>query len=279
MNGWTRNGAELKSLVCSYGDPDIICLLETHLGADESVCITGYRSYDQRRVTGTARRSGGVSILIKDGVFQTYLVSTVSVDYEGILGLKLTHKATLYESVIVANYLPPSNSEYGRDPESFFAKLLCLNYENYDVDLLYMCGDLNARIGGLQEVLGPGVSARGHIDSVINSHGRCLLDFLNDSMCCVLNGRLSSPCFTCHTGMGSSTVDYGIVPSDLLNKVRTFQVHNLEQIINELDCSWLDTEGSRPPDHDLVQCVVETTGHHLSDFVKGLGTLGAKNEN
>lgn len=71
-------------------------------------------------------------------------------DTEGILGVKLTHNTTMYESVIICNYLPPSNSKYGRDCEGFFTRLLMLSYEFCEVDILCYCG-FNARTGCLSD--------------------------------------------------------------------------------------------------------------------------------
>lgn len=101
VRGWTANTAEIKMKLCKHNDPDLICLAETHLAIDETIAVYGYRFYGKSRVS--QRASGGVGILVKDTVYQNYLVEVCSNDTEGILALSLTHKRTGSVSVVIAN--------------------------------------------------------------------------------------------------------------------------------------------------------------------------------
>lgn len=273
LNGWTHGSAELKGLISTYSEPHVICLVETHLKENELINLPGYRCYHKHRTIQASRGSGGVCVLVRDGVYGIYSVQRVDCDLDGILCLKFCHSFTGYETVVVCSYLPPCGSEFGRDPESFFGTLLGVNYEFYNVDMIYMSGDLNARIGQLSDVRLEGLELQNRLscDVVVNSHGRCFLDFLNDSLCCVLNGRLSPPAYTCHMAAGSSTVDYAFVPCDLIDRVKSFQTINVEEMVNNEGWSKLVEEGSKLPDHDLLQAVINTSGHYLTDFVRGLG--------
>lgn len=271
LNSWNPTGAELKAKICTVGDPDVICICETHLSGNELIDIPGYRCYSFPRQAPTGKKSGGVAMLIRSSLFAEYSVREVSKDLDGILGVQLTHKASESITLITSNYLPPPNSEFGRDPEGFFGRLLSLNYDYHDCDMLLSCGDLNARIGDLQECDGMSICNRESVDAVVNTHGKCLMDFLNDSVSCVLNGRLHPATYTYHGATGSSTVDYAIVPCDLLNKVWSFTVLNVEELVNDEGWGQLVADGSRIPDHDLLQIVIETAGSQVADFVKGLG--------
>lgn len=109
-------------------------------------------------------------MLVKASVYTNYRVAVLNTEVEGVLSILFVHKATEYETLIVSNYLPPSNSEYGKDPDSFFGQLLAICYEFNDVDMIYMCGDYNARIGTCQDVLTNDlVPKRECVDVTVNS--------------------------------------------------------------------------------------------------------------
>lgn len=258
----------------------MICLSETHLPVNEELELDGYRFYGRARDSHTGRpSSGGVGILIRNDVFQSYSVAVCCADTEGILGIRLTHKATEYTSVIVSNYLPPSNSVYGRDSESFFNRLLMLAYEcNEDSNLLY-CGDFNAWIGHVQDAPfnTEGIIERDCIDRTVNSHGQSFLNFLSDSCCCVINGRENEPRFTCTTVNGSSVVDYVATTYDALRNITNFEVLAINDIIHELSIEHLVGKGSMPPDHNVLQLKFKSTGHCVEEFMKGLGTKRSTN--
>lgn len=266
--------SELKKQICTYDDPNIICVSETHLSHDETMDIDKYKFYGRARsgVENQGRGHGGVGILLREDIFAKYTVEVCCNDFEGILGLKLRHNTTGYESVVVCNYLPPSTSQYGRDPEAFFGRLLQLSYESSGCDNIVFCGDFNARLGNLQDTENTDVCERNTTDGVVNSHGRSLLDFLHDTDCLVLNGRFGDDNFTCRTASGASVVDYCIVPVDVLANVISFVVKPLDEVVNELSLEPLIGDASRLPDHELLQMEIKSTGLHMEDFARGLGT-------
>lgn len=91
--------------------------------------IPGYRFYGNNRKEISSKRGGGVAVLVKNVLCAAYSVKICCADTDGILGLEFTHKDTLYTTVIVSNCLPPCNSEFGKDPEKFYSRLLLLCYE------------------------------------------------------------------------------------------------------------------------------------------------------
>lgn len=273
LNSWTRTNAGLKGKICLYGDPDVICVSETHLAQDEAIDLDGYRWYGFNRPHSNGTKSGGVGILVRNELYHEYRIQRLNADVDGIICLSLEHIATGYVTMIASNYLPPGNSDYGRNPEEFFTQLLSLVYDCHDAGCVYLCGDFNARIGDAQDVpnVVHGVSPQAAIDKTTNSHGKCFLEFLNDAMLCVLNGRLSAPCYTCHTASGSSTVDYAVVPYDVLENVISSEILNVEELVDKLNLHSEVCPGSSIPDHDLTQTVLRTTGHLLSEVNKSLG--------
>lgn len=252
-----------------YGDPDIICVSETHLPQGETMEVPGYKFYGNSRIMPGSHKSGGVAILVGDNLYTNYRVSICCMDTEGILALKLVHISTGYYTVVVSNYLPPSNSDFGRDPESFYDRLLLLTYEFPDADMLLMCGDFNSRIGSLHDVLDENeyIVTRHSVDEYINSHGKCMLNFLNDTRMCVVNGRFGPAAFTCHRTNGSSTVDYFLVPYEDLKKIQSMMVFSVEDIVNQMSYTHMLGPGSTLPDHDLLQIVIKSTGHIIDDVL------------
>lgn len=275
LNGFNYSSRELKGKIATYGDPDVICLCETHLSVHEGIQYNGYRYYGNHRNTGAIQRSsGGVGVLVKDTMFVHYTVDVFCADTEGVIGVKFCHKTSGNEIDIVSNYLPPVGSRYCMDANVFFDRLLSISYEQCNSDLLVYCGDFNARIGNKQDVPFPedNIIPRKHIDRNSNTHGVHFLNFLNDSCCCVLNGRFGDPKFTCCTTNGNSVVDYVVVPYEHLKRIEKFCVIDIEDIVDKEGLEPLVSPGSSTPDHNLLSFTIRGEGLHVEDFVRGLGT-------
>ena len=60
--------------------------------------------------------------------------------------MSLVHKVLVTQVVVFVCYLPPENSVWGRDAESFFTHLEGCMYQYSSCDHMFICGDLNARI-------------------------------------------------------------------------------------------------------------------------------------
>ena len=125
---------------------------------------------------------------------------------------------TIFTFVVFTLYLPPENSPWGRDATSFYSHLLTQIYLHYDADAIILCGDFNSRIGNINDTNNcvDEIPPRLVVDNAQNQHGKAFIDFLNDSRCCVLNGRFGEESNT-HTFLstrGHSVVDYICVPHD-----------------------------------------------------------------
>ena len=110
----------------------VIC--ETHLKDDDKIYINeDYRSIPHnRKVTHLRAKKnyGGVCLLIHRFVDTHYVCNTVDKEYDGILAVKFTDKLSKFCFLIIALYLPPEQSTWGRDASSFFAHVLQLIYEH-----------------------------------------------------------------------------------------------------------------------------------------------------
>ena len=99
---------------------------------------------------------------------------------------------------------------------------------------MVVCGDLNGRIGNNQDASGSGIQSRSPIDTVTNQHGKHLLEFLNDSMLCAINGRIT-PKWDNFTSLrsGKSVVDYMLTKIEDIDNISEQKVHLITDIINE----------------------------------------------
>ena len=266
VNGWTQTNQEIRKTIIEYLHADIICLSETHLsnGQDNDNYLSNINVKDytwfgnNRNVTNVRapRPSGGVGILLKRDLLVQYNVHVVDKTIDGIIAIKIVDKVTEHECVIICAYLPPENSTWGRDAASFYSHVLQLLYVHNEADALFLCGDLNSRIGQLKDYNDSidSIPPRTSLDNVKNMHGEALIEFLRDSKCCVLNGRLcpDKDKYTCVSNKGKSVVDYIIVPHDVFDLCHNFEVLSCETILDNLGAEHLVGDRSRCPDHAVV---------------------------
>ena len=172
---------------------------ETHLKGNGVFRINGYstdpRFFHNRKTlhVRAKKRYGGVAVLCWNWILDEHNVSLVDKSMDGIMIVNLIHKETSYHILIVGCYLPPENSLYGRDALHFYSHILSYMYQYHHCDAVYMCGDLNSKLGKSPDVI-PGIdelTKRKVIDCATNNHGNALQEFLLYSKCCVLNGRVS----------------------------------------------------------------------------------------
>ncbi len=235
VNGWTESNSILRENIVKTVNHDIFCVTETHLVDDTRLYIDGYKWYGHNR--GGIHRlapkgSGGVGIFVKESILQEYSCTVVDKSFDGILGLLLEHKVSDFRCYLYCCYSSPENSTWGSDSTSFYAHLLSQVYLYSDsADSIIICGDLNARVGDLSDFITDvdDVTKRNSIDKVVNQHGRALIEFLQESKFCILNGRITpeNDGLTCCTARGVSVVDYFLVPHDNLESCSNFNVTSM----------------------------------------------------
>ena len=204
----------MRTKLIDHIDAQIICINETHLKNNQTINFDGYKFYaHNRQIThiNAPKGSGGVGIFVRNSIYEEYEISIVDKSFDGILGILLTSKQTGYKIVIFSVYLPPENSPWGRNATDFFSHLLGQIYLLSDNDAIFVCGDLNSRLGGLSDVINDidGIPPRSCLDKTFNQHGHTFVDFLLDAKMCVLNGRFaqSSDNFTSISSRGRAVVD------------------------------------------------------------------------
>ena len=249
--------------------PDIICLNETH-SLNETVHIDGFTCYqfDRENTKKNAYRGyGGVAILIRNQVLQTFSVVDIQRNIDGILLLNLKQNDTDYHLNIISTYLPPDNSNYGRDANAFFNNLLGILYSKTDQDVI-MLGDLNAKLGSMIEE-NVSLCDRICIETKSNSHGQSFMEFLNDGQCVVLNGRFGNESgdYTCISCKGKSVVDYAYLPLDQFDKVIDVNIIDVMELCKVSNGMSLQNRYCKIPDHNIVS-INYVIDHEINEMLQ-----------
>ena len=160
VNGWSVKrscdpGREIRQTIIDFLNYDIIALCETHLVGEEVISQSGYVWLGNNRKklsTTTVKGSGGVGFLVKQLICQIYDIKLLDSTQDDILWIKLIDKSDPESSVyLCACYLPPAGSSQGDQSQRFYDLLLSQVYQYYDDSPLIILGDVNGRIGDLQD--------------------------------------------------------------------------------------------------------------------------------
>ena len=117
-----------------------------------------------------------------------------------------------------------------------------------------MCGDFNARLGHLNDVLDciDGLPSRSVLDTQKNSYS--FIECLQDAKLCMLNGRINPELnnYTSISGRGKAVVDYMLVPHDCIDNCKYFGVQTVNDLVEKYNLHGLISERCKPPDHSIL---------------------------
>ena len=236
-----------------------MCLVETHLKNDEAVCVNNYTWFGNNRKVKHIRAtkfSGEVGILVKNSLFSLFKVQVFEKSHEGIIGIKFVSNFDNSSIIIFCCYLPPEYSTWGKDAQSFFSYLTSYVYLLTDAKHLILCGDFNARIGNMQDIIPSvdDVKERNILDTSKNYHGESFIEFLHDTQMCILNGRISEEDndYTFLSTRGKSVVDYIVVPYASLPSCNHFKIYQTNDLIQQFCLSNLLSKTCKAPDHAIL---------------------------
>ena len=237
-------------------DPDIALITETKLIKDNTLMMDGYVWYGNNRQCRSKKMtcgSGGVGIFVKCELLQEYDVYVVDIQFDGVLIITLTDKFSGLKLTTGVCYLPPERSKYGRNSLALFHHLLGELYNVIDSDLIVFGGDLNARIGQMQDTIPEvdDIRPRTVLDKTKNSHGQDFIQFLLEAKVCLLNGRFESlkDNYTSVSGKGKAVVDYLFTMQTMIDYIVNFEVKTVVELANKYHCA-----GEKLPDHSIVVC-------------------------
>ncbi|CAC5374406.1 unnamed protein product [Mytilus coruscus] len=202
----------------------------------------------QESVKIGTRHEGGLAIFCK-----TKLTDGISIDREldcGVVVIKLKHEFfnTANDIYICFSYIPHEKSNFYNKCDVDFYDIIesvCLEFKEKGSFLV--CGDLNSRIGEIDDVLSndnldlyldsvdhvetPIVPKRHSVDKTVNVFGRKLLQLCYNTELTIANGRLGNRVgrFTFCTMNGRSVNDYLLnSPSDY-KLIKNFDVLNFNE--------------------------------------------------
>ena len=270
INGWHANTKNIRANIITGIYPDIAVICETHLKDNEAIHINEhfYPIPHNRKVTHLRAKKnyGGVCMLINKSMDRCYTYTIIDKEFDGILAVKFTDKLSKFCFLVIAMYLPPEQSTWGRDASSFYAHLLKLVYENTYCDSIILAGDTNSKIGTVQDFIpevDDGICNRKILDKSKNKHGQEMLDFLSEAAMCVCNGRVT-PEFDNYTFVhtrGKSVIDYIAVPFDFISHCIEFKVNIARDMVNQYcNIEESDIDLSKIiPDHSILTLKFSTS--------------------
>ncbi|VDI73300.1 Hypothetical predicted protein [Mytilus galloprovincialis] len=231
-----------------------LAITETFLRKNEKLNIPGFTFFGNNRKTinrNANRGSGGVGVLVKDEIYNSYTFETLDSEVDGILWIKMRSKTDFLSLCIAICYLPPAESGRALDHHVFFQTLLEQVYTYQNMGRIVICGDFNSRVGrNLDYIEGvDNIKPRSVVDFTENHQGDAFINFLSDANFAMLNGRFGDNDFTYISPTGRSVVDYVCVPYEDMECILDFKIMPMSNIINELNVM-----PDRIPDHSLMYC-------------------------
>ena len=249
----------VRSSILLNSDIDIIGIAETHLTHDKgAINLPGYIWYGHNRdnIHRHAKvGSGGVGFFVKKCILELFDVIVEDKTYEGILWLRLQEKHGNGKIHVCVCYLPPENSTRNIEVHEFFNTLTSQIYTYQDMSTVYICGDFNARTSNIDDYIAgvDNIPVRSDIDKKSNRYGEFFCDFLSSVNYCMLNGRCGTQNdFTYVSPLGTSVVDYCIVPYEDIGKFTNFRVDRMSSLLTKYALQSYVGPGSCIPDHSLL---------------------------
>ncbi|VDI82923.1 Hypothetical predicted protein [Mytilus galloprovincialis] len=204
VRGWSlksNDNSQFRKQVLECTNCDILALTETFLRKDEKLNIPGFTFFGNNRKTinrNANRGSGGVGVLVKNEIYNSYTFETLDSEFDGILWIKMRSKTDFLSLCIAICYLPPAESGRALDHHVFFQTLLEQVYTYQNMGRTVICGDFNSRVGrNLDFIEGvDNIKPRSVVDYTENHQGDAFINFLSDANFAMLNGRFGDSDFT-----------------------------------------------------------------------------------
>ena len=236
------NKFEVLDFTKLFNKMDIICLQETK----GTIKMPDYVAFNSNRKSS---RSGGVAILVHQYIRKgiTHVKCDETQDAAAIK-LDKNYFKLQYDIYIITFYISPALSSYATKNLDYAINSF-ESVENIISRLstkgqIILCGDANARTGCLSDYISETsqinndiyndigyesdmTHPRNNTDITTNSYCHLLLDIITNNQLRIANGRTLGDCpgkFTCHKYNGSSTVDYFITSSEVVDSINSLEV-------------------------------------------------------
>jgi len=230
INGLSDQKLQHPDLTDSLKNADIICFSETHLKHDCDHPIM--KDYNKafhaivQREHFIGRNIKGVSFFCKDNLPNLKIEELVN-EMGNLLIVKISNHYWIEIDVIfiVVCYKEDRESKYKTN--HYFEKIkqyiIKFNMEN-----VMIIGDLNGRIGSLNDNEKAITISRKSDDPVINRQGKEIINFCNETSLVIANGRFEEGKCTYFTLHGEETkkslIDYCIISQSIIQNIQDFEV-------------------------------------------------------
>lgn len=204
---------------------DICFIQETYLSPSQEDALplpSGYTIATRSRPVKARGRlpAGGVAVVVKDSI--PYMLCSDFSSPDLIV-------MDFHSFFFIGAYIVPQNSNWRKwssvDPALKFAEAVTFCTADPCKPLLVI-GDLNARTGSTQTM--HSTHARSSCDDKVDARGKWLIDLCNCNHLHIINGTSFEDTtpgrFTSYQVRGSSVVDYVIVSTDLLKRIRNLHI-------------------------------------------------------
>jgi exonuclease III len=231
-----------------FSESDIIALGETWCREEGNATfdVEGFARFEtvKPRRSSRGRFSGGILVYVRSRI--AHATSRTLQDLEDAVVLELDRDGTRVGLVFA--YIPPVGSNYAKEEWSDELEEVILSFRSRGFEDILLMGDWNCRVGELDdrpdpivedneadeisELMDGGLSqlnlrARSNLDKTVNQRGPQLLELLQNTSLCILNGRTrgdETGEFTYLSSQGNSSIDLAISSPSLFPSIDNFQV-------------------------------------------------------
>ena len=229
INGWSSQKIQHSDVIADIDNADIICLTETHLRNEEEFpVIENYDAFHSlvNRNNYIGRNIKGVSIYFKDNLHNTNIEELIN-EKGNLMILKITNSewTQIDELFLLICYKEDRESKYKTD--NYFE-----NIQQHIIDQkmrhIILIGDLNGRIGTMNDNGSLKLIPRKSDDLAINGPGKEIIKFCNETSLIITNGRLENGNCTYFTlyknEIKKSVIDYLILSESMFNSISDFKI-------------------------------------------------------
>ena len=232
INGLTTKKMEQLDMIQDIGNSDFICLTETHLYEEEGFPdikdYIGYHTCENRKKS-FGRNIKGVALYHKNSI-NNIKITEIFKDKGNLLIIKISSQdwKFLKELHLIVCYKEDRESKF--KTKDYFENLK-EHIINFKIQNVIIVGDLNGRIGWLNDNEHMKLKLRTSEDLTINTQGREIINFCNETKLIIMNGRLENGKCTYYKlqndTVRKSVIDYLIVSDSVLrlDLLRKFEIY------------------------------------------------------
>ena len=229
INGLSDQKIQHPDLCESLKDKDIICFSETHLQKDcEPPIMEDYNALHAivQREHFIGRNIKGVSVYCRQNI-SNVKIEEVENEMGNLLIIRISNPNWIETDALFLILCYKEDRESKYRTYHYFEKIKrCIIKHN--MENIVMIGDLNGRIGTLNDNKNATSIIRKSDDPVINRQGREIIEFCNETSLIIANGRLEKGKCTYFTLHGEETrkslIDYCITSQNTMKNIDKLEI-------------------------------------------------------